>query len=317
MNVITEPQFTPMPLYNFNNSCFANVIIQALISCKLFNKIILQNYYKNQTLQLTGVPKIIQCYIFLILCFFLKETKYFLFMVKNLKQLFKQIINGKQQDCHEFLIILMNYLNENMFFCKNVNIKKTSIVQEFFYGQMLCTTICQNCSWRNNKQEIFQEIILNIPNTTNNKIDLTNLFDYYFQKNQIKNFDCPQCQNNDKINNFYSLVKLPHYLFVIINRFSHTTKKKNNIILEFGPEFNFTNYFNFKIHTLQETIFKLISIIIHSGQTTNSGHYYSFNKIQNIWYKCDDTSIQNCVQTKTFLQNYHRQNVYLLLYEKN
>jgi len=58
--------------------------------------------------------------------------------------------------------------------------------------------------------------------------------------------------------------------------------------------------------------YKLISMIVHEGFSTNSGHYYCYIRNSNdIWYCMNDSKV-----TKVSLEHVLLQNPYLLFYEK-
>lgn len=46
------------------------------------------------------------------------------------------------------------------------------------------------------------------------------------------------------------------------------------------------------LKSVPDEIYDLYGVVIHSGYSTNSGHYYSYCKTQqDKWYECDDSCI--------------------------
>jgi len=48
-----------------------------------------------------------------------------------------------------------------------------------------------------------------------------------------------------------------------------------------------------KKDTVRDEIYDLFGVVIHSGYSTSSGHYYSYCKTtEDKWFECDDSSIR-------------------------
>jgi ubiquitin C-terminal hydrolase len=58
-------------------------------------------------------------------------------------------------------------------------------------------------------------------------------------------------------------------------------------------------------------VYKLSSALVHVGKSINSGHYYSYVRINNIWYKFNDSNVKK-VQAKEVFNS----SPYLVFYEK-
>lgn len=131
-------------LMNVNNTCYINSIIQSLYSIKSFKdqmKLIPNNIEKNSTLG--GLNK-----LFTII---LNEKKNNVldinFFVKIIKTNNSDFNNDDHHDAHEFLIWLLdsleqNYKNENI---KNKNSNQTNIITDLFSGKQVSQTKCLNC----------------------------------------------------------------------------------------------------------------------------------------------------------------------------
>jgi len=62
----------------------------------------------------------------------------------------------------------------------------------------------------------------------------------------------------------------------------------------------------------QKVKYNLISVLIHEGFSTNSGHYYCYVKNSNdLWYCMNDSSV-----CQVSLNQVRKQSPYLLFYEK-
>lgn len=52
-----------------------------------------------------------------------------------------------------------------------------------------------------------------------------------------------------------------------------------------------------------KTVYDLYSIIVHSGDS-KKGHYVSFIKKQNQWFKFNDAVVTKCTQDEAVMENY-------------
>jgi hypothetical protein len=59
-------------------------------------------------------------------------------------------------------------------------------------------------------------------------------------------------------------------------------------------------------------IYDLYGIVIHAGRSSNSGHYYSFVKKENRWFKCNDESVSEVHNIDQVL----KQKAYLMFYKR-
>jgi len=61
-------------------------------------------------------------------------------------------------------------------------------------------------------------------------------------------------------------------------------------------------------------VYELYGVVIHEGNSTNSGHYFSYckNMINNRWYECNDEHIGAMTNESQVLNK----EAYLLFYQK-
>ncbi|KAF7987137.1 hypothetical protein HCN44_001792 [Aphidius gifuensis] len=199
-----------------------------------------------------------------------------------------------QQDTSEFLItIFKNY-------SKNKNCKK--MIKDLFCGEYnecrKCTN--ENCKKFCSKEPFFINYLNIQTNTTVKKLMSKNY------KNEKQN--CINCgQNNSctikKVNTI-----LPPYMIFNLNFFVHdkklnTFKLINNGTFEIDEEIKLPIEIPSKSETkltddkvrksVGSQIYIIYAIIIHDGNTLNSGHYYTYckDKNTNIWYCFNDNIV--------------------------
>ena len=145
------------------------------------------------------------------------------------------------------------------------------------------------CNTREFKYSSCKEgILLRLPITDNNLQSII--------KTGIINFDGPE-KGKDYNHRFAK------YNFMQINRFNQDgTKDKTKIDIPL------------KINIDNQTL-ELLGIILHKGDSTNSGHYIAIVKRNNIWYNCDDANITEINIENALNTNNVKENAYILLYE--
>ena len=68
----------------------------------------------------------------------------------------------------------------------------------------------------------------------------------------------------------------------------------------------------------RKTVARLSAVIVHAGGTADSGHYYAFVRVGQVWYRVnfflsqmDDSYVTKCNEDQAMTQN-----AYVLFYEK-
>lgn len=99
-------------------------------------------------------------------------------------------------------------------------------------------------------------------------------------------------------------------MIVHLKRFDNLRRKIKKHI-DFSDTLDLTNFVCNKAEKQQK--YNLISVLIHEGTSTNSGHYYCYIKnTNNMWYCMNDCNVYN-----VSLEHVLKQNPYLLFYEKD
>jgi ubiquitin C-terminal hydrolase len=311
----------PLGLYNINGvTCYLNSTLQILFLCTKFNNEVLtidRNQYKNKLNYSTIIAyKSILNKL---------DNKYKILKLSVFVKKFQKVFGINQQDAHEFLIYFLTTITDEIKFkiteeniknqLLNVNYDKKmvneiqniyrdgySIIDKYFNGLITKNITCNNCKNKTNKIEIFKGLEFGI-----NQVDnLNNAIENYFEPENLTDYKCEKCQKNLCIKK-YNLLTTPKYLFIYF-------KKYTNRLLKINKNIKFEKYISFLPYFLNNTkkknFYKLKGIINHSGNIYG-GHYTSNVKINDKWYNCDDTRINEIPE-----QNINNQLAYLLLYEK-
>jgi hypothetical protein len=137
---------------------------------------------------------------------------------------------------------------------------------------------------------------------------------YYCEKCKQRN-ESTKKLSFEKCNYVYIIIFIivPRILVIHLKRFDNTQRKIKKF-LGYGTEIDLTP---FKAHaTLKKNrdkyAYKLSAVLVHDGNSINSGHYYCYVRVSNNnWYCFNDHSV-----VKVELEKVLKQTPYLLFYEK-
>ena len=115
------------------------------------------------------------------------------------------------------------------------------------------------------------------------------------------------CSKNQRKNKTIKLKSVNNYLIIHLARFKDIKNKIND-------EIEFEEKLNLNLNGKNEN-FDLVGIICHTGNP-DSGHYYSFNKIGNKWYKFNDRNVSEVPNNKILNAPNIKSLNYVLFYKK-
>lgn len=285
-------------LKNIGNTCFMNSALQLLVNCTVLSKFILNNNFKSEKINLYKK--------------FLSE--YFINKVttpNSIKELVSQqnnIFSGyEQQDSHEFLVCIIDILNEEFKKEHKLNPKEIlgvgmdNLINSLFNTNITSIIYCEKTGDKSKNK--VGETILSLPirNSESNLSDSINDF------TEIENLEGDSKWFNDKDNNYYDAHKrlfiksLPKYLIIHLKRFGFNRfSKKNNSEVKMDQKININN-----------NDFELRSIVFHIGNT-GGGHYISLVNSNSKWFLFNDSNVSEI----TNIDNYVNKG-YIYLYAKS
>jgi ubiquitin C-terminal hydrolase len=276
---------------NLGNTCYLNSAMQIIVNCTVLTKVILSQSFKSEALN---------------------TYKKFLIEYKNAKQgsaispieiknlvgaKDKKFLNFQQHDSHEFLITLMELLEDEL--KKEYKESKTDILgikledlMSNIFDTTVSSIIYSEETDEKSKTRIGEKILsLPIPNSRN--ITLDDCLDLYTKIEKLTG-DC-QWQSekeNRKVDAYKRLYlkSLPKYLLIQLKRFtffSASNKNNNDVIVP--TELNIKNH-----------KYELRGIIFHMGGA-GGGHYISIIKMKDKWFACNDNSVSEVSNINNFL----------------
>uniref|UniRef100_A0A2H8TIC7 Ubiquitin carboxyl-terminal hydrolase n=1 Tax=Melanaphis sacchari TaxID=742174 RepID=A0A2H8TIC7_9HEMI len=296
-------------LQNLGNTCYMNSILQCLSSTEDLVKYFMNIYsqfvnYKSRTKGLVAKEfsnviknlwslsgRTFQCQQF-------KDT------IGEYKDMFKHY---DQQDSHEFLTILLDWLHDDLNQPEDNRIilgasKETgeedwghwtkannSIIQQLFYGQQKSTVSCDTCFEKSITFEPFSSLSLPLP-SEGNKCTLSDCLQLYLNGESICGWHCPRCKRSRDATKKLDIMRLPPYLIIHLKRFSSNGYKKNSNVEFSKTDLDMSNFINGLEH--RNWKYCLYGVSNHSG-SLDGGHYTAscLKKSINKWYKFDDVRV--------------------------
>lgn len=310
-------------LKNLGNTCYMNSILQCLSNTAFLRDHFLEGAFRqnlNRSNKTQG--RIVEEVAAVIKALWLGQYK--CIASKNLRyvvgQYERQFGGIEQQDSHEFLTILMDWLHSDI---QTVPIKPYSSLEDLstsekawidylkgmesyisnlFYGQIKSTVKCVRCRMESATYESFSNLSLELPQNAN-RCHLNNCLEMYFNGENIRGWSCPQCKSNQEAIKKLAISRLPSILVIHFKRFyadpeavATVYKKKQNYVKFPLQELDMTAHIapselrrNKALHSRR---YHLFGVSNHYG-SMESGHYTAFcrNTVHQKWYKFDDHTV--------------------------
>lgn len=250
-------------------------------------------------------------------------------LLKKIRKYNNNIVINAQNDAHEFLLMLLDFINVECNRCvktpegydikldekdsKEVAgdkywikylFKDNSIVTDLLGFQNICSITCINCGHTRHSFEFCIDLGLEIYDENAKSTTLVDLVrNNIIEKDEFYYLECNKC-NVKKVSTMKKgIYRMPNlYMVIYIKRFKWIYDKVNymnnkikkietNILLPVDGIVDFTSFANLSDHeSLKNSKYKIESIICHSGNSY-SGHYTAIVKFYDGFYKCNDEKI--------------------------
>ena len=314
----TEPERCPTGFKNAgNNLCYANSALQFLAHCPSI----------GQFLSSTSLPTdpSAECSILQSLGRLMQE--YWSGQVNVIDTLsFRNLVgrhcndynNGAMQDCHDFLLCLLNLITSN-----KGNADK---IKDTLYGTKCNRFVCMECdattdSTTYNRDPALELNIIKKPRPQ--KATLQDCLDKLHSSEMMDSiYNCPNCKEQSPASIQIVHCELPSVFIIRLRRFQRQQRKtrsdeytvKIHAPVVFAEEVDMGKFLKTPPQASARTTYTLFGVINHEG-TASIGHYTAYLKHRDTgnWYHFNDstvspTQVDRALEstTKSYILFYHK-----------
>ncbi|RDD39856.1 Ubiquitin carboxyl-terminal hydrolase 1 [Trichoplax sp. H2] len=209
----------------------------------------------------------------------------FLTSVWNNSQSF---LPNSQHDAHEFLHFMLKYLEDG---CKlTANETLQSNFASIFKGTLLFKTRCLECENAHEKKESFHDISLSLDSTTTiDTVKLSSLLEKFTTVDYldgVNKYYCEHCRNYTEAEIGIVFDEIPKVLIFHLKRltsfdaYGYNRKIMTSVVTCTELVLDQCALCSNGCKARNET-YQLSAIIVHTGMSGSSGHYYSYVRVLN------------------------------------
>lgn len=190
-----------------------------------------------------------------------------------------------------------------------------SLIDNYWQLLQLSTVTCQTCETRTYTFDSTHVLNVTVP-SWNSPVSLRDLIRQDWKPERIDDYDCENCRAKRTAHRGFSLARMPPLLRVVLKRFGfdqqtgRPSKKYTQIYWDIN-DINLEEFFLPSVQDRQQAQaaapndaafrapfnYECYAIIKHTGNNTNSGHYYAYvrdprNQSPYAWLHCNDNSVR-------------------------
>lgn len=313
-------------LANLGNTCFLNAVLQCLTHTPALANFALNGEHKAYKTTGGGFSALYEMGEHIVRALNSSgRTIAPVAFVKNLRALSKTFRKGRQEDAHELARCLLDALHKKC--VDNVRPKispnsqraETSFVWKVFGGKLRSQVNCKTCGRNSEVFDPFLDLSLECARAKS-VYGAFKLFTHIEVLDGNNKYKCEGKSSNarphmTKASKQFTVFSAPNVLALQLKRFAYVPfgRGKLNHFVEYPLELDITPYISDeRPNSRNGAVYDLFGVLVHSGSSSNSGHYFSYVKTATgMWYEMDDDSV-NPVSEKVVL----KQKAYLLFYAR-
>ncbi|KAK2964800.1 putative Ubiquitin carboxyl-terminal hydrolase 42 [Blattamonas nauphoetae] len=313
-------------LKNIDHTCFINVILHSLCYSPTFSQHLLE---KQHSMQCHQQGFCWMCQLETIICKIHDSPRKVIAptsFAKNLRDLSSSFKLGEQQDAHEYFHLLMSRVHGSLLPRTTqrlpLNSECTTFVYQALGGTVQSRLTCSECQTQTFSFFPFLDISLDIRGS----LSLEKAISKYFGAETLDQSNKHKCSSCQKLNSSTirtSLRDPPNTLCIHLKRFKMSTTDKAQSAtakhiklsdhVNFSLSLDVTPYLSpaAKPFFSSPCRYSLCSVVVHNGNSAQSGHYTSFHRAPNgIWNSVDGETVR-VVGTSAVLNS----QAYMLFYQ--
>ncbi|RYR76829.1 hypothetical protein Ahy_A01g001363 isoform B [Arachis hypogaea] len=239
------------------------------------------------------------------------------FVLPNLRSgISRNFQNARQEDAHEYMVNLL----ESMHKCclpsgvpsESPSAYEKSFVHKIFGGHLRSQVKCQQCSFCSNKFDPFLDLSLEIFKAESLQKALANFTAAEWLDGGERQYNCQRCKQKVRALKQLTVHKAPYVLTIHLKRFhAHNPGQKIKKKVRFDCALDLKPFVSGSYEG--DVKYSLYGVLVHSGSSTHSGHYYCYVRTSNdMWYTLDDNRVYNVSEREVL-----NQQAYMLFYVRD
>ncbi|KAB0796670.1 hypothetical protein PPYR_10731 [Photinus pyralis] len=283
---LTQSTLGKVGLKNLGNTCYMNSVLQALFMTRMFRNDILATTLR-ELMPLFGKLQV----LFALLQYSRRPS----LSPNDILTLARPpgFQRGHQHDSSEFLGYLLDTLHEQeKSMCAariddddpaGSNSESPTIVQRSFGGRAVTISRCKTCDTQSARADSFRELQLSFPNSLGNH-SVQTLLDYYLQPEKLcgdNQYHCDYCRGLTDGERVTRVEQLPARLVLTLKHFHYDplSQRRTKLLQHVTLDSH--------VH-IENTAYELYAAVVHVGSNLDSGHYYTYARGSEDWYKFND-----------------------------
>ncbi|WOK93431.1 ubiquitin carboxyl-terminal hydrolase 17-like [Canna indica] len=306
----------PSGLINFQNSCYANVVLQCLMFTPPLAAFLLQRLHSKTC------PKRDWC--------FTCELENLLVKAKleqsplsparilsHIHKIGSNLGHGREEDAHEFLRYAIDAmqsvcLKEAGAHTVDRWAEETTLIQLTFGGYIRSKIECMKCHSKSETYERMMDLNVEIVGSVGTLEEALRKFTSTEILDGENKYKCLRCKSYERAKKKLTVVDAPNILTIALKRYQSGKFGKINKAIHFPENLDLAPYM--RGSSDKPPWYKLYAVVVHLDvmNAAFSGHYVCYVKNrQGKWYKTDDTTV-----TLVDLEQVLSKNAYMLFYAR-
>ncbi|KAG4302323.1 hypothetical protein PCANB_001427 [Pneumocystis canis] len=305
-------------LINVGNTCYLNAILQVLSHVPPFVQYLLSSHHSSQCRMDACVFCRMEEHVSK--CYPADGTRLVnafkpLGIVSALKWISKRFQPYRQEDAHEFLRCLLGEMQRSCISAyKHLDFasQETTVIYKIFGGYLRQEVKCLRCNDISDTYPVYLDLSLDLMGSS-----VEEALAMYVRAEKLTESNRYKCEKCNVLVDFQkqsTIYILPPILTLHLKRFSFNKASKMFKIsryIRYGETLELGPYMSQKKE--KSIMYDLIGVVVHSGNDTRCGHYYSFCKSSNgTWMHFNDERVST-----VSLQTVLKQQAYILLYSRS
>jgi ubiquitin C-terminal hydrolase len=216
------------------------------------------------------------------------------FVTKNFKLFAPRLNMNRQQDAHEFLRLVVDALQSAE------RSKSGTVVERIWGGKLRSRVQCSHCHGTSDTFEPLLDLSLELKGGS-----LDTALRHFCKTERLAGanaYRCERCKSLQAATKRLTIDEPPNALVVHLKRFQFSLRSgmKLNQMVEYGETLDLAPYISTPSAACR---YRLTGVVVHSGSSMGSGHYYAFVRSgAGTWHQIDDSMVQTTSLQKALSQ---------------